>query len=116
MSAAALIPAPAQYLGNPAPVAEQAREYARRARSAATIRAYKTDWADFEAWCGQQPASALPATPETVACYISSMADHHKASTIQRRLSAISQVHQVKGFESPTKGLSRNNMAIVVGY
>jgi integrase len=31
------------------------------------------------------------------------MADHHKASTIQRRLSAVSQVHQVKGFESPTK-------------
>ena len=103
MSTAVLIPVSTQSVGFPVPVAEQAREYARRARSAATIRAYKTDWADFEAWCARQPVSALPAAPETVACYISSMADHSKASTIQRRLSAISQVHQVKGFEPPTK-------------
>jgi site-specific recombinase XerD len=103
MSTAALVPMPAQSLGNPAPVAEQAREYARRARAESTIRAYRTDWRDFEAWCARQPTSSLPATPEAVACYLASMADHHKASTIQRRLSAISQVHQMKGFESPTK-------------
>jgi site-specific recombinase XerD len=103
MSAAALVPLAGGTVGPPVLPVEQAREYARRARSAATIRAYRTDWADFEAWCATQGASALPATPETVACYISSMADHHKAATITRRLSAISQVHQIKGFESPTK-------------
>jgi len=105
MTPAALIPAPAtcQGVGCLTPAAEQAREFARRARSRSTLKAYKTDWADFERWCERQPATALPATPETVACYISSMAEFHKASTITRRLSAISQLHQVKGFESPTK-------------
>lgn len=104
MTSTALVPASAaSALGNLAPVAEQAREYARRARSASTIRCYRTDWTDFENWCSRQSLSALPATPETVACYLSALAEHHKASTIQRRLSAISQVHQAKGFESPTK-------------
>jgi len=102
-TAAALIPAPAAGMGPCIPVVEQAREYARRARSEATIRAYRTDWADFESWCMQQPARPLPATPETVACYISSMADHHRASTITRRLSAISVVHQTRGLASPTR-------------
>jgi site-specific recombinase XerD len=103
MSAAALVPVPARSLGLLAPVAEQAREYARRARAESTITAYASDWRDFEAWCRKQPVTPLPATPQTVACYISSMADHHKASTIGRRLSAISQIHQSRRFESPTK-------------
>jgi integrase len=98
-----MIPAPAQDIGAAVPVAEQAREYARRARSAATLRAYASDWRDFEDWCAKQPVSALPATPQTVAYYISAMADHSKASTIGRRLSSISVAHQVKGFDSPTK-------------
>jgi site-specific recombinase XerD len=103
MSTAALVPAPARALGNLAPVAEQAREFARRARAKSTVRCYETDWSDFSEWCARQQACSLPASPETVACYISAMAEHYKASTIQRRLSAISQCHQVKGFESPTK-------------
>ncbi|MFN0166714.1 MAG: site-specific integrase [Bryobacteraceae bacterium] len=86
-----------------APAAEQAREYARRARSESTIRCYKTDWADFSTWCADHQACPLPASPETVASYLATQAENHRPSTIQRRLSAISQVHQVKGHESPTK-------------
>jgi site-specific recombinase XerD len=103
MQPTAIIPAAAQTLGNLAPVAEQAREFARRAKSESTVRCYKTDWSDFNSWCEAHNVASLPATPETVACYISDLTADHKASTIQRRLSAISQVHQVKGHESPTK-------------
>jgi site-specific recombinase XerD len=45
----------------------------------------------------------LPAAPETVALYITSLVDQgRKASTIQRRLTAISQAHKTAGYATPT--------------
>jgi hypothetical protein len=71
------------------PAAEAAREYARAARAPSTLKAYKTDLADFTAWCSAQNLCPLPATPQTVASYLAAQAETHKASTITRRLSAI---------------------------
>jgi integrase len=45
---------------------------------------------------------SLPATPETVAAYLTDLAQRCKVATIQRRLSAISQQHAAAGFNSPT--------------
>ena len=47
---------------------------------------------------------SLPATPETVARYISDRAKGGKlkAGSIQRRVSAIAAFHQTKGLDSPT--------------
>ncbi|QQX92759.1 hypothetical protein IGS75_15075 (plasmid) [Gluconobacter sphaericus] len=42
------------------------------ARSPATLRAYRTDWAAFVAWCLTHDVTALPARPETVAAWIAS--------------------------------------------
>jgi hypothetical protein len=47
-------------------------------------------------------AVAMPASPETVAMYLSDLAATHKAATLTRRVSAISQAHQLAGPESPT--------------
>lgn len=80
-----------------------AREFARRSKSAQTLRCYATDWRDFSEWCGANGVVPLPATGEVVAMYLSSLASNRKVNTIQRRLSAISQVHQMRGFESPSK-------------
>jgi site-specific recombinase XerD len=84
-------------------LAEQAREYAEQAKSDNTRRAYRADWNDFDAWCGTHRLTVLPAAPETVALYLTHLAKTHKCSTLQRRLSAISQAHAAKGYESPTK-------------
>ena len=83
--------------------ADQAREYLSSAKAPNTLRAYRTDWADFCAWCEGRGFAALPAAPETVALYISDRAETCKTSTIQRRLSSISQAHQAAGHETPTK-------------
>jgi hypothetical protein len=91
MSSTALIPVAVTALGDLAPVAEQAREYARRAKSPATQLAYRNDWRDSSRWCEEMALTALPATPETVGMYIASLASHCKAATITRRLSGISQ-------------------------
>lgn len=84
-------------------VAQQAREYAARAKAANTVRAYRTDWQDFTAWCQGQDLQPLPAAPASVALYLTALAAAgRKASTIQRRMSAISQAHKAAGHESPT--------------
>lgn len=86
--------------------ADQARTYQAHAKAANTWRAYRTDWADFTRWCADQGRSALPATPTTVGLYLTTLAQAgRKASTLQRRLSAISQFHQAKGLPSPTQAL-----------
>ncbi len=89
-----------------ATVREQARDYARLAKAPNTRRAYRADWADFTAWCRAHDRTPLPAAPETVALYLAALAGHRKTSTLTRRLSAISQAHQVAGHPSPTKDQS----------
>ncbi|MCW5976839.1 MAG: site-specific integrase [Bryobacteraceae bacterium] len=83
------------------PAQERAREYARRARAESTLRAYRTDWADFTRWCADQQLIALPALPETVAAYVASQAEAHRVATIARRCAAISVVHKTAGLDSP---------------
>ena len=93
--------------------AESARRFAQAARSDATLRAYRSDWADFSAWCDSRGLSAMPASPETVSLYIASRAEAGpddergrptaplKVATLERRMAAISQAHKLAGVESP---------------
>ena len=84
---------------------EQARSFARDSRAASTWRAYESDFADFRTWCAERfsPVEPLPATPATVALYLTALAAKgRKPSTIRRRLASISVAHQVAGFETPT--------------
>ncbi len=83
-------------------VAEDARDYARHAKAPNTLKAYRIDWADFSEWCALHRLEFLPATPQTVALYLSDLARTHKVSTLYRRLSGISQAHQAAGFPTPT--------------
>jgi hypothetical protein len=47
---------------------DQARAFVREARAASTLRAYRSDWADFRGRCDARGHARLPAEPETVAC------------------------------------------------
>ena len=90
-------------------LAASARSYVAAAKAEATRRAYRTDWQAFEAWCAAHRRSALPAKPETVALYLAAMADGgHKASSITRALTALSQAHKAKELPSP-----RSHMAVL---
>ena len=93
--------------------AEAARRFASAARSDATLRAYRSDWADFSTWCDDRGLVSMPAAPETVSLYIASRAEAGpaddrgrptaplKVATLSRRLAAISQAHKLAGVESP---------------
>ncbi|MBS1098649.1 tyrosine-type recombinase/integrase [Gluconobacter sphaericus] len=85
----------------PAGLQEASDRLALAARSPATLRAYRTDWAAFVAWCCTQSVTALPAQPETVSAWIASRLEQgRKAATLARGVAAVSCAHELAGFES----------------
>jgi len=89
-------------IGPLAEIADRASEFSQQAKASNTIRAYRADWNHFSAWCQTHNQSALPASPETVALYVADISSTHKPGTLTRRLSSISQAHQMAELESPT--------------
>jgi site-specific recombinase XerD len=83
---------------------DMARRYARAGKADNTRRAYGHDWRQFVHWCEDYRLQALPAAPSTLCLYLSALAEWgRKASTIERRMAAISQAHQAAGHvPSPT--------------
>jgi hypothetical protein len=77
--------------------------YAAHAKAANTLKAYRTDWAHFSAWCALHRLACLPAAPNTVALYLRDLASAHRVSTLYRRLSGISQARQAAGLLTPTR-------------
>lgn len=79
------------------------RGFAAASRSAATQRAYKSDWRDFEAFCASHGLTACPALGLTVARYLTHLAGlGRNVSTINRRTAAIALAHRMQGHDSPT--------------
>jgi site-specific recombinase XerD len=89
-------------IGPLAEIADRASEFIHQSKAKNTIRAYRADWTHFEFWCQSHGQASLPATADTVALYVTDLADTHKPATITRRISAISQGHQIAGMETPT--------------
>ncbi|CAH0132466.1 Tyrosine recombinase XerD [Agrobacterium fabrum] len=84
-------------------LSDAALDYGRAALSGNTMRAYKSDWQDFQDWCAARDRSHLPANPATVANYASSLADAgKKVPTIARKLAAIRFFHRGAGLDNPT--------------
>ena len=80
-----------------------AQSYRRRAKSANTIRAYDSDWRQFEVWCDERELEPLPARAEAVATYLAVLAQAGRAdSTIGRHLAAIGWQHRQHGQVPPT--------------
>ena len=95
-----------------------AQTLARQATAAATLRAYKADWAHFSAWCAAHGFLAAPAAPATVGAYLASLADSHAPTTIRRRLAALGKMHRFNdlpwnpghhAIQGPLRGVLRTN-------
>ncbi len=68
-----------------------------------TLRAYKSDFKDFAAFCAKHGFKSLPSEPKIVALYITHLSKNSKISTLRRRLVSISVVHKLKGHYLDTK-------------
>jgi integrase len=73
-----------------------------------TVRAHRSDWKVFVAFCEVRHFLALPAQPWVVAVFIESMSAGHEgekrsAATIQRYMSTIAQAHALSDLPDPTR-------------
>ena len=68
-----------------------------------TLRAYKSDFKDFGAFCAKHGLDSLPTEPKIVSLYLTYLSKNSKISTLKRRLVSISMVHRLKGHYLDTK-------------
>ncbi len=68
-----------------------------------TLRAYKSDFKDFGAFCLKHGFDALPTEPKIVSLYLTHLSKTSKISTLRRRLVSISMIHKLKGHYLDTK-------------
>ena len=68
-----------------------------------TLRAYKSDFKDFGAFCSRHGLNSLPSEPKIVSLYLTYLSKNSKFSTLRRRLVSISMVHRLKGHYLDTK-------------
>tara|TARA_Y100001970_G_scaffold261174_1_gene344015 strand:+ start:331 stop:1284 length:954 start_codon:yes stop_codon:yes gene_type:complete len=68
-----------------------------------TLRAYKSDFRDFEIFCTKHGLNSLPSEPKIVSLYITHLSKNSKVSTLRRRLVSISIIHKLKGYYLDTK-------------
>jgi site-specific recombinase XerD len=78
-------------------------KFARAEKAESTRRAYRSDFAQFTAWCSARGVNPLPASPETTAAFLASEAEKGlKPSTVGRRAAAVAHAHKLAGHEPPT--------------
>lgn len=81
---------------------EHAAEISAARRASATREAYSSDWAQFRKWAIENNLNTEPAKESTVVCYIVYLSKIGlKTSTIQRKITAINQIHLSNGHKRP---------------
>jgi site-specific recombinase XerD len=79
-------------------------EYVKASRAENTRRAYRAAWQEFQAWGAEHGAPTLPASPETVAAYLSALASAGaKFSTIAVKRAGIASAHRAAGHPDPCR-------------
>ena len=68
-----------------------------------TLRAYKSDFKDFGAFCAKHGFKSMPSEPKVVSLYLTHLSANSKISTLRRRLVSIGVVHKLKGHYLDTK-------------
>jgi hypothetical protein len=113
---------------------ERVDTFLRRGRAEATLQSYRSDWDLFLAWCAERRYRPLPATPATVAAFLTELATTGftpaaeqftktgklrmrrepkplTRATIDRRLAAIVFAHRMAKVEPPTSQPGAGDLA-----
>ena len=75
----------------------------KSSKSNNTLRAYRSDFKDFGAFCAKHGLNSLPTEPKIVSLYLTNLSKNSKISTLRRRLVSIGMVHKLKGHYLDTK-------------
>jgi integrase len=94
-------------------LSQRTRERIEQSIPENTKRAYSRWWTDFEDWCAVEGRTSLPATPETLADYVSALCDRKPgrlgASSIEQAIAVVQARHRMAGHrgEPDTDGARR---------
>jgi len=69
----------------------------KSSKSSNTLRAYKSDFKDFNNFCLKHGQKSLPTEPKIVSLYLTYLSKNSKWSTLKRRLVSINLIHKLKG-------------------
>ena len=72
-------------------------------KSLNTLRAYKSDFYDFEKFCSNFGFKSLPSDPKAISLYLTDLSNKSKFSTLKRRLASINVINKIKGFHIDIK-------------
>ena len=82
---------------------EETLENLKTSKAINTLRAYKSDFEDFSAFCAKHEFNCMPTDPKIVSLYLTHLSSSSKISTLRRRLVSIGVVHKLKGHYLDTK-------------
>ena len=68
-----------------------------------TIRAYRSDFTQYEKWCTENQLHPIPANAETLANYVDYLSQSAKSATIRRRINSLGTILQLSKNHDPTK-------------
>ena len=103
---------------------EETLENLKSSKANNTLRAYKSDFRDFGAFCAKHGFNSMPTEPKIVSLYLTHLSTNTKISTLRRRLVSIGVVHKLKGHYLDTKhpviienlmGIKRKKGSIQIG-
>ncbi len=103
---------------------EETLENLKISKANNTLRAYKSDFKDFGAFCAKHGFNSMPTEPKVVSLYLTHLSSNSKISTLRRRLVSIGVVHKLKGHYLDTKhpviienfmGIKRKKGSIQIG-
>ena len=103
---------------------EETLENLKSSKANNTLRAYKSDFKDFAAFCAKHGFNSIPTEPKVVSLYLTHLSANSRISTLRRRLVSIGVVHKLKGHYLDTKhpviienllGIKRKKGSIQIG-
>ena len=68
-----------------------------------TIRAYRSDFIQYQNWCLRNNLEPIPATADAMATYVDYLSESNKSATIRRRINSLGTVLKLSKNYDPTK-------------
>ena len=67
-----------------------------------TIRAYRSDFIQYQTWCSHNNMDSIPATADVMAQYVDHLATIRKSATIRRRINSLGTILKLSKHYDPT--------------
>ena len=68
-----------------------------------TIRAYRSDFMQYQTWCLKNNLDPIPASADTMAIYVDYLSKVSKSATIRRRINSLGTILKLSKNHDPTK-------------